>query len=117
MTDPVSGVSAPAANRKTPTPDTASMRETIMSRLTQDVTPIANLYKAGLAVLSGNLVDEHKYIIAHVMREIRTRLPLHYGVASAGRFDYPSEIKKFSDDWNIDVTPQLQAVGDAVTCA
>jgi hypothetical protein len=114
VTDPAPGVVSLAANQQAPAPDTASMRDTIARRLAQDVAPIANLYEAGLAILSGNLLDEHKYIIAHVMREIRTRLPLHYGVASVGRFDYVAEIKKFSDDWNSEISSQLQTVGDLV---
>jgi hypothetical protein len=111
VNDPVSG-EFDLASQGTPTPDTATMREAITRRLMQDVAPIANLYESGLRIMSGGLIEEHKYMIAHTMREIRTRLPLHYGVASAGRLDYVAEIKKFSDGWNTEVKSQLQSVGD-----
>jgi hypothetical protein len=104
-------------------PDAAAVRAVIAGRLTADVPQIAEVYEVGLDIVNRGPAEAHKYVLAHTMREIRTKLPLHYGVASTGRFDYTEAVEQFSDDWVMDVRPRLEApnasapVTDAVTIA
>jgi hypothetical protein len=94
-------------------PDDATKREVIIRRLRQDVPAMADLSQVGLEIATGARFDAHKYLIAHVMREIRTRLPLQYGVTSAPRFEYSNEIENFAGDWVAEVGGQLQGIGGA----
>jgi hypothetical protein len=103
-------MSASPARESASSPDVVTMRNVIVPRLRSDVPEIAGIYEIGVGVLDGGLVEAHKYILAHIMREIRTRLPLHYGVASVRRFYYSAVVEKFAAKWVVDVSPQLGQV-------
>lgn len=87
----------------------AAMRASIRARLRADVPAIANLYEIGLDMVENSPTETHKYFIGHAMREIRTRLPLHYGVVAVdGHFDYAAGVDAFASDWISEVQPIIR---------
>jgi len=120
MTDPPDATAgAVPDDPSTSRPGPVVRRAVIVARLAEDVVQICELYQVGLDIVTGGPAEAHKYLLAHTMREIRTRLPLHYGVASAGRFDWEAAVRKFSTDWVVEVrTPQLvEMTGTSATDA
>lgn len=89
-------------------PDARAMRNVIVPRLQSDVPEIAAIYVAGVAIVDGGPCEAHKYLLGHTMREIRTRLPLHYGVATTERFAYPAAVSRFLDDWITEIRSVLR---------
>ena len=83
--------------------------------LDRNAPSLAELYEGAVCLLFEHRLAGYTRLIAHIVREIRNRLPFVIsGSSSSGRLEYPDRLSEITEQWrkaNLDVGSSFQSLG------